>query len=168
MLHTSSIASLNSISNAINGRRDPFQEEERFQRKDKLYNIGVRQASRERELRDITAEKDRRTYEIEASRRSKQALFLQRTGEQQLLKLTRGMESGKAPVKLEQAPTASWVPAAPHFTSHWASITGHTVLDDPPPRGNAASRKHGRKAFPEEREKVDDSRPGRVVWGGAR
>ena len=107
--------------------------------------------------------------QIEDARRSRQALFTQRTGEQQLLKLTRGMESGKMPIRLEAPPDPSWVPAPPHYTSHWGTIGGlfrHHPMEDPPPRGHAASRKHGRKPFPEERARVDDSRPGQVVWGG--
>ena len=78
------------------------------------------------------------------------------------------MENGKGTVVVERPSHAKWVPAPPHMTSHWATISGH--LDDPPPRQNGGvAQAHGRRSFPERAGTPQGrgGRPGVAVWGGA-
>lgn len=109
-----------------------------------------------------------RAAEVEDARARKQATHLYRTGARQLVQLTRGMENGKCPVVLEPPSKRGWVPAPPHLTSHWATISGHLL--DPPPRagGSLEPRTYGRKSFPEPPHDSQPRRPGSVIWGGSR
>jgi len=168
LAHTSSIASLRSVSSAHGGRplQDPRTLEDRELRQLRLRDMGDRQQSRDNLLKQAIDSVDQRAAQIDDARARAKAKYHKRMGERQLVFLTRGMENGKTPVLLERAPNPQWVPAPPHMSSHWATITGH--LDDPPPRGaGAVVKAYGRKTFPERPPDRVPSRPNAPIWGGA-
>lgn len=168
LAHTSSIAALRSISSAHGGRplKDPRILEHRELRKLRLRDMGERQASRDNLLKQHIDSTDERFAQIDDARALAKAKYHKRVGERQLVFLTRGMKNGKTPVLLERAPNPHWVPAPPHMSSHWATITGH--LDDPPPRGTSGVVKaYGRKTFLERPPDRIPSRPNAPIWGGS-
>ena len=165
--HTSSIASLRSISSAHSRPlRDPRQVQQSEWAEIKRRENGERQKSRQARLQASINAIDRRTQEIDDARVRNRADFTKRFGERQLLNITRNMENGLAPVVVETPPHSKWVPAPPHLTSHWKSISGH--LRDPPPRESAGIPKiKGRKMFPPRGPDPRDAHPNKAVWGGA-
>ena len=172
-LHTSSLASLRSISGpALNAQQDPSQVESRMKRTAKLDVLRARHYERGIKQQETRAKEEERAALFQNTKTQIAARNLKRMGEQQLLMLTRACENGKAPIWFERPAHPSWVPAPPHLTSHWNTISGgHKQLEDPPRQAKAGSKVSmpGRRAFPEERLRVHDDRPGaKVVWGGAR
>lgn len=168
-LHTSSIASLNSISNAINGRADPEQVKQAEKRRQKVALAQERRREREHIFVSTLEERERQEAAAQEVREQQLSSFHRRFGEQQLCKLTRGMENGKRAVWLDKPVSKSWVPAPPHLTSHWRTIAGiHRQQFEDPGRDDQKTQP-GRRRFPESERGtiVEGPGGGKPVWGGA-
>lgn len=162
--HTSSLASLYSISGpALNTRADPQQIADREMRRARLSTKGARQAKREESMQRLVDDVDRRLEQVELARSRNKAEHARKVGQKQLLEVTRGMENGLMPVRLESAPTPKWVPVPPHLSSHWKTISGQ--MEDPPARAQAHGPQ-GRRSFPEPAH-AHPLRLGVPVWGGS-
>ena len=163
--HTSSIASLRSISGNARPLQDPRVTEEVEWRKIKIRERGERDAERDSTHQLRNQAFDNKVAAILDARTRVKASLDRRRGERQLCFLTRDMENGKAPIVVEAPARPGWGGAPPHMTSHWRTIAGH--LTDPPPRVNAGvASVYGRRSFPE-RGNTPDGRPGLVSWGGS-
>ena len=167
LAQTSSIASLRSVSSATNGQPNAQQIAQKERRKQQLSNLGHRQLDRGSRMQLMIEQTERRAADQDAARARRKAKYEKRIGEHQLLQLTRACENGKSPVLLEGPPDGTWVPAPPHLTSHWQSISSN--LRDPPARESIVSlhATGGRRSFSEKQLHRGESRDGKYVWGGA-
>ena len=169
LAHTSSIASLRSVSSAItNGQPDAEQLAQKDRRMMRLSDLGRRQLERDSRMQSVIAQRESRAAHHDGARARLKARYEKRMGEHQLVQLTRECENGKAPVLVEGPPNGTWVGAPPHLSSHWQTISSN--LCDPPARESAASLRSsgGRRSFSEAQLHRGESRGvGKFVWGGA-
>ena len=167
--HTSSIASLNSISNAVNGRQPADQVKAAEKRRHRVERATERRRERESTFLATVTEHERQYAAAAEERKKTLSGFHRRFGEQQLLQLTRGMENGKRPVWLERPSSQTWVPAPPHLTSHWRTIAGIYRNSYEDPGREDFKTPVGRRRFPESERGtiVEGPGGGKPVWGGA-